>query len=130
MQGRQKETESLLDRVPEFDFLFTASCNLCPCLPFLVSLAFGSQGHKDIAYSTRKQGNTIFRAIRHTGNRHKHAYKHRIHSKAVPEFHFGVPTFHFRVLRYIQWVLKSKKGEEELHSKVVWSPLRIWKCGS
>ena len=32
-----KETESLLDRVPESVFLFTAPSNLCSCLPFSVS---------------------------------------------------------------------------------------------
>ena len=38
---------------------------------------------------------------------------HQRFNKAVPESFFGAPTFHFRVLRYIQWILKSKKGEED-----------------
>ena len=48
-----------------------------------------------------------------------------ISTRQSPSLFFGAPTFHFRVLRYIQWILKSKKGEEELHSKAFWSLLRI-----
>src|SRR5680860_404586 len=39
----EKETESLLDRVPESVFLFTAPGNPCSCLPFSV---FWQSSHK------------------------------------------------------------------------------------